>query len=144
MFPDPVGLFPLNERLSYAHILVHIAAVDGTLVREEVQAIEGYIGKCLIPPDQRDEIRQGFENPKTLGELLNNVSDELLHFALRDAIIVASIDGEYDESEIACIREIATKIDMSDEELSRVFDWVKSGWKWNSEYKKFISKNSQK
>jgi uncharacterized tellurite resistance protein B-like protein len=144
MFPDPVGSFPLNERLSYAHLLVHLAAADGTLVREEVQAIEGYMGKYLIPPEQREEIRSGFDNPKPLGDLLTNLSHDLLHFVLRDAIVVASIDGEYDQSEIDCIRAISDKIGLSDEGLSKVFDWVKSGWKWNSEYKNLITKNDPK
>ena len=144
MFPDPIASFPLNERISYAQLLIHIAASDGTLVREEVQAIEACMGKSLIPPEQREEIRTGFEHPKPLGDLLNNMSSELILFALRDAMIVASIDGEYDPNEIDCIRVIADKIGYGDEHLSPMFDWVKSGWKWDNQYKNIIEKIDKK
>ena len=65
MFCDGVADLDAAERARYADLLVLIAAADGELVREEIQVLEGFMGRawstqkqelrfekdCLIPID---------------------------------------------------------------------------------------------
>ena len=57
MFCDGVAELDAAERARYADLLVLIAAADGELVREEIQVLEGFMGRaCLLytSPSPRD------------------------------------------------------------------------------------------
>ncbi len=57
----------------------------------------------------------------------------LLRIALRDAILVAAVDGEYDESELKVIKTLAKAAGVHKKELSALFEWIKTGWEWHNE-----------
>ena len=63
MFPDGLGHRSPQDMIRYAEILVYIAAADGELVREEIAVIEALMGRCMIHPEARIDIRNGFEQP---------------------------------------------------------------------------------
>ena len=53
MFCDGVANLEANERSRYADLLVIIAAADGELVREEIQVLEGLMGRAMVHPEAR-------------------------------------------------------------------------------------------
>ena len=61
MFCDDVANLDASERSRYADLLVLIAAADGELVREEIQVLEGLMGRALLPGLPRKE------HPSTTG-----------------------------------------------------------------------------
>ena len=131
MFCDDVANLDASERSRYADLLVLIAAADGELVREEIQVLEGLMGRAMVHPEARTSIRKGLHDPHRLSNLLKNAEVQTLRFVLRDGALLAAADGDYDKREVRILKQIAKKAEISNDELKRVFDWVSSGWEWH-------------
>ncbi len=125
--------FAQEEVKGYAEIMVIVASVDGMLVKEELAIIEALMGRCMMHPEMRVDVRNLLENPPVLDLVLSKLKPVVLKIALRDAILVAAVDGEYDESEIKVIKAIAQAAGVRKKELSALFEWVKTGWEWHNE-----------
>jgi len=133
MFCDGVADLDAAERARYADLLVLIAAADGELVREEIQLLEGFMGRAMVHPEARTSIRKGLFDTNRLSNLLKNAEIETLRFALRDGALLAAADGEYDRRELRILKKIASTADINEKELKSLFDWVSNGWKWHAE-----------
>jgi hypothetical protein len=125
MFPDGMGQRSPSETVRYAEVLVHIAASDGELVREEIAVIEALMGRAMIHPESRVTIRAGFEQPIPLEQSLADLEPGFVRYILRDAALVAAVKA---------LRTIAEAAAMSTDELSDVLDWVTEGWHWYSAF----------
>ena len=130
MFPDGMGQRSPQELVRYAEVLVYIAAADGELVREEIAVIEAMMGRVMIHPESRVKVRAGFEQPIPLEQALADLAPAFVRFILRDAALVAAVDGAYDSKEIRALRKIAKAAGVSTTQLSALLDWVKEGWNW--------------
>ena len=131
MFCDDVANLDAGERSRYADLLVLIAAADGELVREEMQVLEGLMGRAMVHPEARTSIRKGLHDPHRLSNLLKNAEVRTLRFVLRDGALLAAADGDYDRREVKILKQIAKKAEISNDELKQVFDWVSNGWEWH-------------
>ena len=132
MFCDSVADLDAAERARYADLLVLIAAADGELVREEIQLLEGFMGRAMVHPEARTSIRQGLYDTNRLANLLKNAEVETLRYALRDGILLAAADGDYDRRELRILKKIASTAEVSEEKLKALFDWVSTGWEWHA------------
>jgi hypothetical protein len=130
MFPDGIGKRTPQELLRYAEVLVYIAAADGELVREEIGVIEALMGRAMIHPESRVKVRSGFEQPVPLDQSLADLDAGLVRFILRDAALVAAVDGAYDRNEMRALKAIAKAGGIATEELADILDWVSNGWQW--------------
>lgn len=130
MFPDGLVHRSPQERVRYAEILVYIAAADGELVREEIATIEAMMGRAMLHPESRITVRAGFEQPIPLEQSLTDLDPALAQIVLRDAALVAAVDGDYDRKELTALRKIAKVAGASNTQLSTLLDWVKDGWLW--------------
>ncbi|MFZ8907086.1 MAG: hypothetical protein ACO2Y2_07080 [Poseidonia sp.] len=130
MFPDGLIHRSPQERVRYAEILVYIAAADGELVREEIAMIEAMMGRAMLHPESRITVRAGFEQPIPLEQSLADLEPSLARIILRDAALVAAVDGDYDRKELTALRKIAKVAGASTNQLSELLDWVKEGWLW--------------
>jgi len=130
MFPDGLIHRSPQERVRYAEILVYIAAADGELVREEIAMIEAMMGRAMLHPESRITVRAGFEQPIPLEQSLADLDPSLAQIILRDAALVAAVDGDYDRKELTALRKIAKVAGASTTQLSELLDWVKEGWLW--------------
>ena len=124
MFCDGVADLDAAERARYADLLVLIAAADGELVREEIQVLEGFMGRAMVHPEARTSIRKGLYDTNRLSNLLKNAELETLRYALRDGALLAAADGEYDRRELRILKKIASTADVDETELKALFDWV--------------------
>ena len=131
MFCDDVANLDAGERSRYADLLVLIAAADGELVREEMQVLEGLMGRAMVHPEARTSIRKGLHDPHRLSNLLKNAEVQTLRFVLRDGALLAAADGDYDRREVKILKQIAKKAEISNDELKQVFNWVSNGWEWH-------------
>jgi hypothetical protein len=91
------------------------------------------MGRILIHPEVRVDIRNLLTDPPDLDELLISIEPKVIKFALRDATLVAAIDGEYDEMELALIKKLAAAGNIDDNTLREIFDWVSSGLNWHNQ-----------
>jgi hypothetical protein len=130
MFPDGIGKRTPQELVRYAEVLVYIAAADGELVREEIGVIEALMGRAMIHPESRVKVRSGFEQPVPLDQSLADLDAGLVRFILRDAALVAAVDGAYDRNEMRALKAIAKAGGIATEELADILDWVSNGWQW--------------
>jgi len=130
MFPDGLVHRSPQERVRYAEILVYIAAAGGELVREEIATIEAMMGRAMLHPESRITVRAGFEQPIPLEQSLTDLDPTLAQIVLRDAALVAAVDGDYDRKELTALKKIAKVAGASSTQLSALLDWVKEGWLW--------------
>lgn len=130
MFPDGMIHRSSQDRMRYAQVLVYIAAADGALVREEIAMIEAMMGKAMMHPESRITVRSGFEQPIPLEQSLADLEPEFAQIMLRDAALVAAVDGAYDRKELTALRKIAKVAKVSPNQLSELLDWVVEGWNW--------------
>jgi len=125
--------FAQEDVTGYAELMVIVASADGALVKEEMAIIEALMGRCMMHPEMRVNIRNMLENPPALDLVVSRLNPVVLKIALRDAMLVAAVDGEYDDSEIKIIKALAKAAGVRKKELSALFEWVKSGWEWHNE-----------
>ena len=130
MLPDAVDLLDEKSREAYVGVLIHVAASDGDLVREESAAIEAAMGRAMIRPSQRELLRPQLMEQTELGQLLDQLSEDACKVVLRDAMIIAAVDGDYHESELEVIKQIAKASGVGKKELESLFTWVEDGWRW--------------
>ncbi len=130
MLPDAVDLLDERSREAYVGVLIHVAAADGDLVREESAAIEAAMGRAMIRPKQREKLRPQLAEQSELAKLLEQLSEDACRVVLRDSMIIAAVDGDYHESELEAIREIAKAGGVNKKELDSLFNWVEDGWRW--------------
>ena len=87
-------------------------------------------------------VRSGFEQPIPLDQSLADLEPEFTQMILRDAALVAAVDGAYDRKELAALRKIAKKANVSPKQLSDLLDWSpKVGIGLNKEPKFWIKMN---
>ena len=116
--------------MRYAQVLVYLAAADGALVREEIAMIEAMMGKAMMHPESRITVRAGFDQPIPLEQSIADIDPEFARVMLRDAALVAAVDGAYDRKELTALRKIAKAGKVSPTQLSNLLDWVAEGWNW--------------
>ena len=135
MFPDQVNDLTIEERLAHAQLMVAVAASDGELVKEEMIVLEAIMGKSMLHPEMRVDIRNSLNHPHEIEETMRLLSEKGKLLGLRDSIIVAASDGDYDRREIRMIGKIAKLAGVSKETLSQLYQWVEETWnqhkKWN-------------
>ena len=130
VLPDAVDLLDERSREAYIGVLIHVAAADGDLVREESAAIEAAMGRAMIRPKQREQMRPRLMEKNKLSKLLEQLSEDACRVVLRDSMIIAAVDGDYHESELRAIRQIAKASGVSKKDLKALFTWVDDGWRW--------------
>jgi tellurite resistance protein len=128
LFPDMVNGLTIEERLAHAQLMVAVASVDGELVQEELVMIESIMGKSMLHPEMRVDVRNTLNHPIEIEKCMEILSSLGQKLALRDAVLVSACDGEYDKKEIRTIKKIAGIAEVDAETLSKIYQWVEDYW----------------
>ena len=139
MFPDLVNGLTIEERLAHAQLMVAVASVDGELVQEELIMIESIMGKSMLHPEMRVDVRNTLRHPLEVDKCMDILSNAGQKLALRDAVLVSACDGEYDKKEIRIIKKIAKIAEVDTETLSQIYQWVEEYWSVYDKSTKFLS-----
>ena len=118
----------IEERLAHAQLMVAVASVDGELVQEELVMIESLMGKSMLHPEMRVDVRNTLNHPLEIEKCMEILSYSGQKMALRDAVLVSACDGEYDKKEIRIIKKIAEIAEVDTETLSQIYQWVEDYW----------------
>ena len=118
----------IEERLAHAQLMVAVASVDGELVQEELVMIESLMGKSMLHPEMRVDVRNTLNHPLEIEKCMEILSNSGQKMALRDAVLVSACDGEYDKKEIRIIKKIAEIAEVDTETLSKIYEWVEDYW----------------
>lgn len=118
----------IEERLAHAQLMVAVASVDGELVQEELVMIESLMGKSMLHPEMRVDVRNTLNHPLEIEKCMEILSNSGQKMALRDAVLVSACDGEYDKKEIRIIKKIAEIAEVDTETLSNIYQWVEDYW----------------
>ena len=130
MLPDAIDMLSPMEKEVYIELLTIVANSDGALVREEMAALEAFMGRALLNPEVRAETRKKLRQTGDLEELLQRSSIDTLKVALRDSVLLAAADGEYHPAEVLVLERIAEAAGVSIDGLDELYDWVTEGWHW--------------
>jgi uncharacterized tellurite resistance protein B-like protein len=125
--------FTPDEAKGYAQLMIIVASADGALVKEELAIIEALMGRAMMHPEMRVDLRNMLEKTPQINLVMERLTPIVLKAALRDAILVAAVDGEYDSEEIKIIKQIAKAAGVKKAQLSALFEWVKEGWEWHKQ-----------
>ena len=139
LFPDLVNGLTIEERLAHAQLMVAVASVDGELVQEELIMIESIMGKSMLHPEMRVDVRNTLRHPLEVDKCMDILSNAGQKLALRDAVLVSACDGEYDKKEIRIIKKIAKIAEVDTETLSQIYQWVEEYWSVYDKSTKFLS-----
>ena len=139
LLPDAALSLSEEQRRKIACTLVMVAAADGALVREEISAIESLMGAMMLHPKSREEVRQLLTQPPDLDSILDGMEKSAIRIALRDSALLASVDGDYDKSELEALKKISDAGGLSKKNLSEILDWVTESWKMGAMGRSIIS-----
>ncbi|MBF91046.1 MAG: hypothetical protein CMP75_04715 [Flavobacteriales bacterium] len=139
LLPDAALSLSEEQRRKIACALVMVAAADGALVREEISAIESLMGSMMLHPESREEVRQLLTQPPDLDSILDGMEKSAIRIALRDAALLASVDGDYDDAEILALKRISKAGGLTKKVLSEILDWVAESWKMAAHGRSIIS-----
>ena len=128
LFPDMVNELTIEERLAHAQLMVTVASIDGELVQEELIMIESIMGKSMLHPEMRVDVRNTLTHPVEIEKCMEILSEVGQQLALRDAVLVAACDGDYDKKEIRAIKTIAKIAGIKTEKISQIYQWVEDYW----------------
>ncbi len=130
MLPDAIDMLSPSEKEVYIELLTIVANSDGALVREEMAALEAFMGRALLKPEVREETRKKLRQTGDLEKALEKATVETLKVALRDSVLLAAADGEYHPAEVLALERIADAAGVGIEGLDQLYDWVTEGWLW--------------
>ena len=128
LFADMVNSLTIEERLAHAQLMVAVASIDGELVQEELVMIESIMGKSMLHPEMRVDVRNTLQHPVEVEKSMEILSTLGQKLALRDAVLVSACDGDYDKKEIRVIKKIAKLANIDTETLSKIYQWVEDYW----------------
>ena len=114
----------MEERLAHAQLMVAVASIDGELVLEELAMIESIMGKSMLHPEMRVDVRNTLNHPVEIEKCMEILSEVGQKLALRDAVLVSACDGDYDKKEIKMIKKIAKIAGVEQDMLSKIYQWV--------------------
>ena len=138
MFLDMVNDLTMEERLAHAQLMVAVASIDGELVLEELAMIESIMGKSMLHPEMRVDVRNTLNHPVEIEKCMEILSEVGQKLALRDAVLVSACDGDYDKKEIKMIKKIAKIAGVEQDMLSKIYQWVEEYWQLYKESIDFI------
>nr|MBC8518134.1 TerB family tellurite resistance protein [Euryarchaeota archaeon] len=130
MLPDAIDMLSPSQKEVYIELLTIVANSDGALVREEMAALEAFMGRALLKPEVREETRKKLRHTGNLEESLERATVDTLKVALRDSVLLAAADGEYHPAEVLVLERIADAAGVGIEGLDQLYDWVTEGWHW--------------
>lgn len=130
MLPDAIDMLSPSEKGVYIELLTIVANSDGALVREEMAALEAFMGRALLKPEVREETRKKLRQTGDLEKTLEGATVDTLKVALRDSVLLAAADGEYHPAEVLVLERIAEAAGVGIEGLDQLYDWVTDGWHW--------------
>ena len=128
----------MEERLAHAQMMVAVASIDGELVLEELAMIESIMGKSMLHPEMRVDVRNTLNHPVEIEKCMEILSEVGQKLALRDAVLVSACDGDYDKKEIKMIKRIAKIAGVEHDVLSKIYQWVEEYWQLYKESIDFI------
>ena len=96
----------IEERLAHAQLMVAVASVDGELVQEELVMIESLMGKSMLHPEMRVDVRNTLNHPLEIEKCMEILSNSGQKMALRDAVLVSACDGEYDKKKFELSKKL--------------------------------------
>ena len=97
------------------------------------------MGAMMLHPESREEVRQLLTQPPELDSLLEGMETAAIRLALRDAALLASVDGDYDAAELSALRKISDAAGLKKKNLSEILDWVSEFWKMGAIGRSIIS-----
>lgn len=103
-------LFELNkdEARAFMRVVSEFVRIDNKVKREEKSIIDKYISKLDV---SKEEI-EGFSHKEAI-EVLDKSEDKIKKMVYFELLGVALIDGDYENSEVDFLEEIAEKFNIS-------------------------------
>ena len=138
MLPDAVDNLGEEQKRLYISVLALICSADGELVREEVSALEQAMGRALVHPESRSQMRQLLANPPHRDDLLSRLDEATARLALRDGFLIAACDGDYDSRELSILAEVHAITGLDEIVIDQLIEWVSIQWQQSAHGRELV------
>lgn len=126
MFEFPFSeLVSPDEQLSVARCVAIMASRDESVSDSERHFVEELMGKMMLLPEERDQVRKEFGSPSDLSDVAEGVQNrEARIFLFYQASCAALADHRLESQEAHALLELAGVFEF-DEEAAKLFvQWV--------------------
>lgn len=125
-----------EDRLPFLRALAYIATVDDSVSIDEKQLVMQYAESWNLDDDAqggvRDILRSGSD--LSLSKLVSQFSEAGTRFLLvQELVRLSHADGTYGNAEKEAVAEIARRMDLDENQLQDVEEWVERGRAWGTE-----------
>jgi len=117
---------------NHLELLAYVARADGEVSLEEALAIRGFMDAAGIPPREVARIDRLLDPLTTLDieaaieEFASAASPWMLAEAVRDAYVIAAVDGVVEESEIRAVERLLDMLCVPGELRQPIHRWAKA------------------
>lgn len=138
VLPDSIEVLDGDQQRLYLRLLAMVARADGEIVEQERRGLESLMGHLQWAPEEREVARAQWDSQIDLGDLLDQMGEQALRLALRDAILLSACDGLYHEAELDAIEQLREAAGVDDRETRALFRWVTEYWRMAAEGRRLI------
>ncbi|MBI5486790.1 MAG: TerB family tellurite resistance protein [Deltaproteobacteria bacterium] len=124
---------PLNtdQVLLYLKLLSGVAAADGEVSEAERAMFEATMADYGLPDDARRQVRSCLDAPPSIdGELRRLEDGPVRRLFLRDAWLMAYMDGRVSDPERERLESVRRALRLPESEAAAAEGWVREGLAW--------------
>jgi tellurite resistance protein len=122
---------PKEDQLAFAKVMAYMVQVDNKVTLEEKHVIDDMVFNWQIDERGINEIYEIMENGASIDFLIQNFKNSKTKYMLiQELITLANIDGSYDEKEKKAVLEIASDLNVSENRVKDIEQWVYDGINW--------------
>lgn len=118
-----ISEFDKVDLLTYLSTLASLAHSDGDLHEKEVEFIYIQAEIANISPEEVFDSHQDISD----GQLIS-LPPSLKKILIRDALVLAYIDGDVSKDEREMLRTISKKLEIDDENVNAIENWLIKYW----------------
>jgi uncharacterized tellurite resistance protein B-like protein len=123
-----------TDHLPFLKALAHIAAIDNSVTVDEEEMVVGHADAWDLSESEWDDVRQILDSGSSLSldALVGAFSESGTRLLLVEELVRLSYaDGTYGDAEREEVAAIAKRMDLTDEQLDELEEWIGRGQAWD-------------
>lgn len=126
----------MESKENFLKGLIRLAMLDGTVSDEEKNYFLLSAKGFGLSDESILELNKYFTGTEKINISFETKPEKL--FFIREGIQICAVDGRYDEKEREEIRILSNELNISNEEVTKLENWVTEGLEWQERGNKLI------
>lgn len=125
-----------ESKISFLVGLVFLSKIDGVIDETEKDFFTNAATALALSSEGKNQLSSSWDEEKMPQLKFTNKKEKL--FFVMQAIQLSNIDNVYSETERSFIYDVASNLDISEESVEKIENWVKEGIKWQADGEKLL------